>query len=126
KPADRAAAANDGAKPAIGAKSVMLLESEGVTVRDGVTPEELIANLLGSGVTVSNIAYSGSANSSGTFTGGDGIIGFDSGIVLSTGSIANVPGPNHSDSIGTVNGLPGDIDLDNVLMNFWTQDATVL
>jgi len=126
KPKDRAAVSKEAAKPAISAKNISLLASDGVVVQDSLTPEQLIANLLGSGVTVSNISYSGTDVSAGTFTGGDGIVGFEAGLVLSTGTIANVPGPNNSDSIGRVNGQPGDIDLDNLLMNYFTEDATVL
>lgn len=114
------------AAPKIMAKSMSLLASDGVVVQGALTPEELIGNLLGSGVTVSNISYRGNDVSAGTFTGGDGIVGFESGIVLSTGSIHNVPGPNYSDSIGTGNDQPGDADLDSLLQGYTTQDATVL
>ncbi len=50
----------------------------------GQTPADLVNALLGEGtVTVSNVQYHGAEVAAGTFTGGAGIIGFDSGILLS-------------------------------------------
>ena len=46
--------------------------------------------------------------SAGTFTGGTGIIGFESGIILSNGGIFNVIGPNQYENVSQNNGLPGD------------------
>ncbi len=90
------------------------------------TPEDLVNVLLGGGVTVSNVTYTGTTVSAGTFTGGTGIIGFESGIILSSGSIQNVVGPNTSDGITTMNGLAGDGDLTGLIPGFKTLDATVL
>ena len=91
------------------------------------TPSVLVQALLGPGVSYSNVTYQGIGISSGTFTGGTGIIGFDSGIILSNGAAANVVGPN-TNSADTCNSLPGDTDLANLagvpLSN--TFDATVL
>jgi hypothetical protein len=60
---------------------------------------DLVNSLIGSGVTVSNISYSGaSSTASGTFTGGSTIggggLGFDAGVLLTTGTVACAPGPN--------------------------------
>src|SRR5579871_203246 len=88
------------------------------------SPSALVQNLLGTGVSFSNVSYSGTAWSSGTFTGGNGIIGFDSGIILSDGTAASVVGPN-TNIASTCNGLPGDTDLTN-LFGGPTSDATVL
>lgn len=93
---------------------------------DTHTPEALVYKLLGSGITVSNITYSGAVQSAGTFNGGTGIIGFNEGIVLSSGDIANVIGPNKSDFITTDNLLPGDSDLDTLIQGYKTYDATIL
>jgi len=90
------------------------------------TPEQLVYKLLGSGITVSNIEYTGATLSAGTFNGGAGIIGFNEGIVLSSGDIANIIGPNKSDSITTDNVLPGDTDLDTLVKGYETYDATIL
>ncbi len=92
----------------------------------GLTPLDLVAALVGPGVTVSNVTYTGANIAAGTFTGGSGIVGFESGIVLGTGNIASVVGPNASDSTTTVNALPGDADLNGLIPGFTTSDATVL
>jgi len=99
------------------------LETSDLTTQ---TPEDLVNVLLGGGVAVSNVTYTGTTVSAGTFTGGTGIIGFESGIILSSGSIQNVVGPNTSDGITTMNGLAGDADLAKLIPGFRTFDATVL
>ena len=69
-----------------------------------------LANTLlagGSGITVNSATYTGAAVASGTFTGGTGIIGFESGILLTSGSAPIAVGPNNSGSAGLINGAPG-------------------
>ncbi len=90
------------------------------------TPEDLVNKLLGNGISVSNISYTGADNSAGTFNGGTGIIGFEEGIVLSSGNISNVIGPNTSDGITGDNALPGDADLNTLIPGYTTYDSTVL
>ena len=102
--------------------------SPGLTTEDlsgSLTPEDLASSLVGSGVTVSNVTYVGADVAAGSFAGGTGIIGFEDGIVLSSGSIANVVGPNATDDITAANGTAGDPDLDE-LSGFSTLDAAVL
>ena len=77
----------------------------------GVTPAGLANTLTGGGLSVSNVTYTGANDAGGTFTGGATPIGFESGIILSSGDIANVVGPNVSDGITTDNGQAGDADL---------------
>jgi hypothetical protein len=99
-----------------------------LTVADfnmGVAPADLVATILGSGVSVSNVRFTGTNVSAGRFSGGTGIIGFDCGIILSSGSAGSVIGPNVNDGITTVNGTPGDPDLDS-LVSGSTFDATIL
>lgn len=58
----------------------------------------LASAIAGSGITIINPQLNYDVSSpSGTFTGGAGI-GFDSGIVLTTGSTSCVPGPNNLSS----------------------------
>ena len=99
------------------------------SLSDTLTPNNLASTLVGSGVTISNVQYAGANGAAGTFTGGgtgDGsIIGFDQGVILSSGSVANVVGPNQHDNTTTNNGQPGDADL-NGLVGQTTQDAAVL
>lgn len=67
--------------------------------------------LLGPGVTVSNINYSGSAAAIGRFTANGTNLGINSGVVLTTGTIANngsgPQGPNNSSNSGIDNNSPG-------------------
>ncbi|MFQ6007532.1 MAG: choice-of-anchor L domain-containing protein, partial [Candidatus Zixiibacteriota bacterium] len=82
-------------------------QAAGITTRhldDTFTPDSLVAALIGSGPEapiVTNVRYRGAAITAGTFTGGTGIIGFEKGIILSSGSIDSVVGPNTSDNITT-------------------------
>jgi hypothetical protein len=99
-----------------------------VTPLGGQNPSVLAQNLLGIGLTYSNVTYQGTGGSAGTFTGGNGVVGFPSGIVLSDGSASSVVGPPLINGTTTCNSLPGDIDLANLagtpVTN--TYDATVL
>ena len=95
-------------------------------LNSGLTPTDLVNILMGEGIVVSNISYSGTNISAGTFSGGTGIIGFESGIILSTGNISSVVGPNTYDNTTTDNGMPGDADLDALIPGYTTYDATVL
>ena len=90
-----------------------------------LAPQDLANALVGAGITVSNVTYTGADVAGGTFSGGTGIIGFEEGIILSSGSIANVVGPNLSPGITGSNGTAGDADL-TVLSGFPTFDAAVL
>lgn len=97
-----------------------------------LTATSLAQSLVGQGVTVSNVTYTGAARAAGNFSSAANIIGFNSGIVLSTGAVRNVIGPNCDTGITVENGSAGDADL-NVLLNQGndgdqavTNDAAVL
>ncbi len=93
------------------------------------TPDALVQALIGSGPDapiIHSVTYTGVNIAAGTFSGGTGIIGFEDGIILSTGNIASVVGPNQLDNTTTDNGQPGDPDLDNLIPGYQTFDATVL
>jgi uncharacterized repeat protein (TIGR01451 family) len=97
----------------------------------GVTSQQLASTLAGTGVTVSNVAFTGANNAAGTFSGGTGVIGFESGVVMGTGSVQSsgsvkgVEGPNEATGNTTVNGTAGDEDITD-LAGFDTNDAAVL
>jgi hypothetical protein len=94
-----------------------------------LTPTDLVNALIGSSSnapTVSNISYNGAAIAAGTFSGGLDAIGFENGIILSSGNIASVVGPNIADGTSTNNGLAGDPDLDALIPGYATFDATIL
>lgn len=90
-------------------------------------PSSLVTNLLVSGIAFSNVQYQGTTLSSGTFTGGTSVIGFDNGIILSTGQATSVVGVN-TDPANTINGLAGDMNLETLagVAPGKTHDATVL
>lgn len=92
---------------------------------DGLTPQDLVKSIVGSGVQVSNIKYTGVPIAAGTFAGGSGIIGPETGIVLTTGDAKFVIGPNNSDAAGTDNGATGDAQL-TALAGGQTFNASVL
>ncbi len=94
-------------------------------VQGGLTPTQLVDTLLGPGVTVSNITYTGAATASGFFNGTASNIGIGQGILLTSGDIINAPGPNSLPNAGTDNFLPGDFDLDALIAST-SQDACVL
>ena len=88
----------------------------------------LVNNILGSGITASNITYSDGANvmQSGTFTGGfSSGLGMDTGIILTSGAATDAEGPNSSDSLSVSTGSGGDADL-SAASGFTTNDAAVL
>ena len=91
-----------------------------------LSPTDLVYRLLGQGVTVSNISFKGVNHAAGTFNGGTGIIGFEDGIVLSSGKIASIIGPNNSPATSTSNNMPGDPDVAALIPGYLAYDATVL
>ncbi len=104
-------------------------DSEGIVttnLNSGLTQEDLVNTLLGEGVAVSNITLTGANIAAGAFTGGEGILGFENGIILSSGNISFVAGPNEFDDVTAINDLAGDPDLDALVPGFKTFDATVL
>lgn len=88
-------------------------------------PADLAEQLAGVGVTVSNVSFTGDERAAGTFVGAEAVIGFDDGVILSSGQAVDVEGPNESGSTTTNLGQPGDVDL-TALAGFQTYDATIL
>ena len=118
-------------------------EASGVAVTDldsGATAAQIAQSLAGPGVTVSNATYTGANRAAGSFTGGTGSIGFDSGTILDSGKVqtkagdgaceVGVEGPNScNEGVGSDNstefGNPGDPAL-TTLAGFPTNDASIL
>lgn len=96
-------------------------------LNSGLTPEDLVDALVGSDgdAVISNVSYAGASIAAGTFSGGSPL-GLDGGVILSSGDIANVIGPNELGNITANNGLPGDVDLDGLVPEPNTNDASVL
>lgn len=93
----------------------------------GLTPAYLASVLAGPGIDVSNVSYTGARAAAGMFSGGEEIVGFESGIVIGTGRIASVKGPNKVVDATTENGTPGDSLLDLLAgSGNPTEDAAIL
>lgn len=90
-----------------------------------LTAENLAQTLVGSGVTISNVVYTGAPTAASTFAGGTGIIGFEDGIVLGSGQVADVHGPNDVDGVSTAHGTAGDAEL-ATLTGGTSYDAAIL
>jgi hypothetical protein len=87
---------------------------------------EMLQCLLGPNVVISNATINGALNAYGLFSGGGPALGIPQGIVLSSGNIQSLVGPNIADNWTWDNQLPGDGDLDALIPGFTTHDATVL
>jgi hypothetical protein len=98
----------------------------GVSDLNSIQAEELVKTLIGCGVVVGDIRYVGDKAAAGKFSGGNGIIGFDKGIVLSSGRAAGVAGPNKSPSSGdSFTPDRRDADLESI-SGMQTHDAVLL
>jgi hypothetical protein len=96
-------------------------------ISDGVTAAQLAQTLVGPGVTVNSAAFSGDTVSGGLFDDSAASVGLASGIVLSTGDIGSVVGPNEFSDITSQLGQPGDAQLDALLPSgLTTLDAASL
>ncbi|MBI1289082.1 MAG: hypothetical protein GC178_16065 [Flavobacteriales bacterium] len=97
-----------------------------LVVDNTMTPQQLVQDvLLGQGVVVSNITYTGAAVQSGYFDGSNSNVGISEGVILSSGDVADAIGPNNSGSSGTGVGNNSDADLET-LSGVQSFDAVVL
>lgn len=85
----------------------------------------LVQSIMGKGYTVTNPVLTCPTGASGTFVSTTSNIGLGQGIVLTTGSINNVNGPNDNPSAATENGGAGDAQLDGLSAGK-TMDACAL
>ncbi|MCB0434209.1 MAG: choice-of-anchor L domain-containing protein, partial [Mangrovimonas sp.] len=98
------------------------------------TPQQLVEDVLIHSDCVSNILvtnvvggdFGGSDESYGYFDGSGTTFPFSSGIVLSTGRLQHVQGPNTSLSDDNAPGWAGDNDLETILNEPNTFNATIL
>lgn len=76
-----------------------------LTVNTSVTAAQLVSNLVGQGLTVSNISLNCPNGDFGTFANGNTTnLGLTNGIILATGDASVAIGPNNSASAGTCAG----------------------
>lgn len=99
--------------------------ADGITTTDlaavGMSPAALAAALVGPGVTVSNVTYSGADAQAGSIHVVDpAVVSFNDGIILSSGDIADVVGPNKSDGITGDMAGPADPDLNALIADTQT------
>lgn len=74
-----------------------------MTISSGVlTPAQYVNNLVGPGIVVSNVTYTGTTQQIGAFAGTSNI-GFGSGVVISSGATTELVGPASSTTAGTTN-----------------------
>ena len=98
------------------------------------TPQQLIEDILIdsnciTNVTVTNVVggdFSGTDQSYGYFDASGTSFPFQSGIVLSTGRLAHVPGPNNTLSDDNAPNWGGDTDLETILNENNTTNATII
>ena len=99
-----------------------------ITVDESLTAEDVVTQiLLGEGVIVSNITFSGDLDQIGSFANNNSNILIDEGLIMATGSCSNVIGPNNAGGSTTGGGNfgAGDPDL-TALSTFNTNDAAIL
>src|SRR5690606_18192607 len=89
-----------------------LLSMGQLVTTGGMSPTALVENvLLGGGVIVTNVSFTGSSSAIARFNGTNTNIGLNDGIIITTGTAfgnASGPvGPNNLKDAGIDNGLPG-------------------
>ncbi len=102
-----------------------------ITARDdaGLKCNDLALALLGPGVTLHGTAIcTGNIQAFGKFAGGASLIGFDSGVLLSSGKVTSAVGPNNSTGLtsGFVNVETPDSDLEGLIDGLSLRDKAVL
>ncbi|MFB0926390.1 MAG: choice-of-anchor L domain-containing protein, partial [Vicingaceae bacterium] len=82
-----------------------------------MTPTQYVQNVLvGTGVTVSNVLFTGTTGQIGEFDSQNANVGINEGLILSSGNVINAVGPNNDGGFGTSDNLlgPGDPDLQSL------------
>jgi len=93
-----------------------LLKMVPVTVNPNLSATELIEDVfIGGGCfDVTNVQTIGPDAGVGSFGNGAASIGFDEGVVISTGNITNIPGPNNAEGTTTQFNVTGDSQLNQL------------
>ncbi len=106
-----------------------VLLSLSVTDLTSLTAQQLAQSLVGSGVVVSNVSFTGDFAAAGSFTGGlsDGL-GINNGVILASGNISlAAQKPNEDGQTESMSTYPdGDDDLDALIPGYTTYDASIL
>ncbi|MCS7086791.1 MAG: choice-of-anchor L domain-containing protein, partial [Bacteroidia bacterium] len=101
-----------------------------IVVSSPAGAQAMVELLVGEGVQVFNVQYTGAPLASGLFTDPNGVLGFDAGgnrgIVLTTGRATAAQGPNTGNTANTNNLLGGTPLLNPLAAPYTGHDATVL
>lgn len=96
--------------------------AQNIIVNNAPTPADLVTNtLVGPGVAVSNISFTGQNVQRAYFNANGSNIGLDSGVVLSSGTVLDMVPPNQP-TTGQFNG-PGDPDLVTIAQSVTTNPS---
>ncbi|MFN8018875.1 MAG: choice-of-anchor L domain-containing protein [Acidimicrobiales bacterium] len=103
------------AAPAAGGGGAAATVANGIATTDlaavGASPSGLASSLVGPGVTVSNVTYTGAPAQAGLLHVVDpAVVSFNDGVIMSSGNFADIVGPNKSDS--TTGDMAGSADAD--------------
>ncbi len=87
-----------------------------IQVDVNTTPDEIVALLVGDGVSYSNVTYTGDLAQFGSFDENGSGFGLANGVILGTGDVTMAEGPNDSgsESLMVDNASFGDQDLEDV------------
>jgi len=86
-----------------------------ISVNSGQTAQQLAEFLAGPNITVTNASITGSSNATGIFSGTNSDIGFDDGVILSTGNVTSAVGPNTTTSEGQDHGTAGTSQMTSLI-----------
>jgi hypothetical protein len=101
----------------------------GMTIVKTFNAQALATCLLGPGLTVTGATLTAATAAVGAFTTGTDVLGFEAGVVLSTGDIDSLARINLFEDMSTDNFAPGDPSIDALLdpgMDVESFDAAVL
>jgi hypothetical protein len=98
-----------------------------LNVSSGFSAADLATKLVGSGVTITGANLVCPNGASGTFaTGGVNEVGFNKGILLTSGQVSIAANPNNATGAGQNNNAAGDATLNGLIPGFTAYDACVL
>jgi hypothetical protein len=95
------------------------------SVGEGISADDVAALLSGPGATITNVRITGANGAIGSFNEAS-VLGIESGVMLSTGNIADAVGPNSSGGKGASLGTAGHPALDAIVSPLTTHDAIVI
>lgn len=118
-------------EPASGPGTLAHTPASITDLSDPNVTEEDLANLLVSeqgdvNIVSDSVSYTGASAAAGTFSGASDVLGLESGIILSSGNVNDIIGPNEESNTTTNFGNPGDSDLDGLIPGYDVFDATTL